>query len=116
MKMRYEVKKIAKIVDEVITFFLFNYAEEASVELKCREDVSFIKFKFSPVELDEKEFKKLEKKFSAERQPELENYYWQLAGETEDENEISLVAMMCDTCKMSLSGKTLEIELTRKLK
>lgn len=112
--MRYEVKKIAKIVDEVITFFMFNYATEASVELKCGEDVSYIKFKFSPVEMDTEEFEKLKTKFSAERQPELENYYWQLTGETEDENEISLVAMMCDTCEMSLSGKILEIELTRK--
>lgn len=114
--MTYEVKKIAKIVDEVLTFFMYNYEAEALIDIKCRDKTAYMNFKFTPVTIDETEFEKLLKRFSSKRQSELENYYWQLAGETEEDNEISLVAMMCDTCEMRRQGDTLEISLTRKQK
>ena len=114
--MIYEIKKIAKIVDEVMTFFMFNYDSEAVIEVKCKDSTAHMKFKFTPVRMKEDEFEKLKKRFGSARQPELENYYWQLAGETEEDSEISIVAMMCDTCDMQLSGNTLEMELTRKRK
>lgn len=113
--MKYEIKKIAKIVDEVITYFMFNYGAESLIEIKCRNKVTHMKFRFSPVDIGEKEFKKIEKHFAVSRHPELENYYWQLAGEVEDNNEITLVGMMCDTCTMHLNNNILDMELTRKL-
>lgn len=112
--MMYEIKKIAKIVDEVMTYFMFNYNCEALIEVKRSDHTAIMKFKFEPVRMENDEFEKLQKRFCSVRQPELESYYWQLAGETEEDNEISLVAMMCDNCEMKLSGTVLEMELIRK--
>lgn len=111
-----EIKKVAKIVDEVLTFFMFNYNSEAAIDVRCKDNVFYLKFRFSPLDIGKKELEQLEQKFTASRQPELESYYWQLAGETEADNEISLVAMICDTGKIQLEDKTLKIELTRKVK
>lgn len=74
-----------------------------------------MRFTFSPVALSDEALDKLRIHLSGKRRPELEDYYWQLAGESEDNREIRLVAMMCDHCEMQQHDGTLTVELTRLL-
>ncbi|MCK9266195.1 hypothetical protein M0P98_04835 [bacterium] len=113
--MKDEIKKIGKIVEEVITFFMYNYEVESNIEIKYKEKVIYMTFRFFPVNINEKELIKLKKRFPVSRRPEMENYYWHLAGEVEDSSGVTLVCMMCDTCDMKVDNKTLMVELTRKI-
>lgn len=55
----------------------------------------------------------LREKLSADRSPELEDYYWQLAGELEDSNELGLVAKMCDKAEVEFKSGVLTIQIVR---
>lgn len=113
--MKHEVKKIAKIVDEILTYFLIQFNASATLNLQ-RDAAGFqLSFTFTPVALKAEAFAALEKRLTGKRQPELEDYYWQLAGESEDHSELRLVAMMCDACEINLNDDTLTLKLTRRL-
>ena len=112
--MKHEIKKIAKIVDEILTYFLIHFNASVTLDLQ-RDDTAFrLRFTFTPVSMDAEAFAALNKRLTGKRQPELEDYYWQLAGESEDHSELRLIAMMCDTCDMTLKDGTLALELTRR--
>lgn len=44
----------------------------------------------------------------------MEEYYWELTGDTEGENELSLVGMMIDSVDIILEEDILVIEVKRK--
>ncbi|HSW61333.1 MAG TPA: hypothetical protein VLJ60_11065 [bacterium] len=94
--MRYEVKKITKMIDEVLTFFIYNYNSCAKVDLICQADGYRIGFDFPGLQITDDEFNRIKKLLKAKRDPSLANYYWQLTGEIEDDAELYLVAIMAD--------------------
>ncbi len=81
--MKHEIKKIARIVDEIVTHFLYSL-ESPRFELTYseEEDVFVLAFTFHGVQLTPDAIARLRKKLRGDRQPELEDYYWQLMGET----------------------------------
>ena len=114
--MKHEIKKIAKIVDEVLTYFMVRFDAAADIRVERLPGLFRLRFEFAPVAIGDEDLQRLEKRLGGRRQPELEDYYWQLAGETEDNSEIRLVAMMCDTGTVERRGETLVVELTRRVK
>lgn len=113
--MKHEAKKIAKIVDEILTFFLFNYQARSQIKVEPTADEYRITFTFSGVAMSESEFAALSDRLVVKRQPELEDYYWQLAGETDDSNEMSIVGMMCDSIDIARDGSTVTLKMLRKV-
>ena len=111
--MKHEAKKIAKIVDEILTFFLFNYNARSEIRVEPAPHEYRITFTFCDVDMTDEELTALRDRLSVERQPELEEYYWQLTGETDDSNEMSVVAMMCDSVHMTRDGTTVTISVVR---
>lgn len=113
--MRHEVKKITKIIDEIMTYCLFNYdAMLADLSVNRNSDAWRLEFIFTGIELSPDELSALQKKLKNRRNHELEDYYWQLTGEIEDSNELELVAMMSDEVAISYEESKLTIELVRK--
>ncbi len=112
--MRYEVKKITKMIDEVTNYFLFNYRCKTKIEVIPEKSGYTINFFFEGLELEEKEMKKLLEIMGSGRDTSLANYYWQLTGEIENDNELYLIAMMCDDVKIEQQKKGLSIMLSRK--
>ncbi|HDT11785.1 MAG TPA: hypothetical protein ENN58_03510 [bacterium] len=113
--MRYEIKKITKMIDEVTNYFLFNYRCNIKIDVIRSKDEYVIGFLFDKLHLDEKELKRLSVMMKPGRDPSLTNYYWQLTGEIEDDNELSLVAMMCDDVKIKQLDDGLSFTLIRKI-
>jgi hypothetical protein len=113
--MKHEVKKIMKIADEVMTVCMFKYQPDKSdfTAARCESGYDLI-FRFSGVSLRDDDVAYLRDKLSADRNPELEDYYWQLAGEIENSNELYLVSLMSDLSEVSYDGDTLSIHLSRK--
>lgn len=110
-----ETKKITKMIDEITNFFLLKYKCEIIIHLIPREGEHEIKFLLKGVHPDDKEFNALQDLLDSERDPSLSSYYWQLAGEVEDGNELAVVAMMCDTIKPERSDDGLVVTLIRKI-
>lgn len=111
--MKHEVKKVAKIVDEMLTYFMVNYEAAAVVRVQRTAEGFRLHFSFRPVAIEDAELERLRRRLGAQRQPELEDYYWQLAGQAEGNNEIRLVAMMCDTGIVRRRGEGITVTLTR---
>jgi hypothetical protein len=113
--MRHEAHKIGKIVDEIVTYFLHGYGAETTMRVTPKADRYEMHFRFDNVSISEEEFAELDKLLVVKRQPELEDYYWQLAGEIDTGNELMLIGMMCDELKLSRDGTTVSLDLVRKV-
>jgi hypothetical protein len=111
--MRHEVKKIAKIVDELITFFFLRKTHVMGIEIKDIEDHYEITITNDCRNLDNDEIDSIKKLFSVQRQREMEEYYWQLTGEADTDTELTLVGIMIDKVDISVSDEKLVIKLTR---
>lgn len=111
--MKNEAKKISKIVDELLTYFLHHYNCSSHVSVIPGTRGYTITMKFSDVSMTTNEFEKLKARLVVRRQPELEDYYWQLAGEVEGSNEMGLVGMMCDSIEIERDGKAIQLTLLR---
>lgn len=113
--MKHELKKVLRIADEVmaVCMYKFDPAHTEFAAEKC--DAGYdLKFRFASVSLTDEDLSDLREKLSAERNPELEDYYWQLAGEVENSNELYLVALMSDLAEVCYDGNILAIHLSRK--
>ncbi len=113
--MKHEAKKIAKIVDEILTYFLFNYNARSEIRVEPAPGEYRITFTCFGVDMSDAEFAALSDRLVVKRQPELEDYYWQLTGETDDSNEMSIVAMMCDSIDIARDGTTITLTMVRKV-
>ena len=113
--MKHESKKIAKIVDEMLTYFLFNYNARSEIRVEPAVGEYRITFTCTGVDMSDEEFAALSNRLVVDRQPELEDYYWQLTGELDDSSEMSLVGMMCDSIDVTRDGSTVTLTMVRKV-
>lgn len=112
--MKHEIKKISKIVDEIITYFVYEL-ECSTLELRYEgsETACILDFSFHGIELSRDAFNQLRRALRGDRQPELEDYYWQLMGNTEESGALALVSMMVDNAELKYEGDTIRLSLRR---
>ncbi|RKD30573.1 hypothetical protein BET03_04345 [Thermohalobacter berrensis] len=93
--MNKEKKRIASIINELIYFLLKNNATNINIEIKDKEKFTIveltIKDKFY---IDKKEIRELKEKLDIPRVEEIEEYYWQLAGNIEGKESLFLIGNM----------------------
>lgn len=111
--MRHEVKKISKMVDELTTFFLEHEAKSLKVHVENFIDKEVIIVE--AVALDDIKLcvKRLNRFLSYPRECEMEEYYWELAGETEHSEELGLVGIMIDEANIGYEEDKILLELIR---
>ena len=112
--MRHEVKKISRIVDELVTFFLRKDTDEVDVSIKRSTEQTVIRLIVHGTHFDSDFITHLEESLNIQRQHEIEEYYWQLAGETDCDTEITLVGAMVDSATIGEIDGDLCIEMIRK--
>lgn len=112
--MKHEIKKLSKMIDEAVTYFMRNYdCFDIDVSVR-RDDGAFIlRFTMENIDISHQEIDALRKRLMSKRRPEVEDYYWQLTGQTEDSNQLRLVAMMCDEVDVSYQNRSLLLRLRR---
>lgn len=111
--MRHEVKKISRIVDELVTFFLKRDSKDLEIGIRRLEDRTVMRLVVRDCELEPGLADQLSEVLNIQRQYEVEEYYWQLAGENDCESEISLVGTMVDFAVVETDNGNLIMELTR---
>jgi hypothetical protein len=107
----HEIEKNVKIIDELIIYlfnkgyhvfdFNLNFKPEASVITITVEDTS------------QELMKIIKEDIHIERDEELEDYGWELLGESCESREIICVGMLVDKMDLSFDGKNTKIELYR---
>ena len=111
--MRYETKKICKIVDELTTMFLKEDTNEVDFKIIKSPEQTIIRIVDHDTRYSDAQIEHLRKTLNNQRLFEVEEYYWKLAGENE-EDELTLVSAMIDTATVTKQDGNLMIELIRK--
>ena len=111
--MRHEIKKISKIVDELTTLFLRDDTNEVDFKIITGEDRTIIKIVDYNTKYSDRTINHLRTTFNRQRQYEIEEYYWQLACENDDDEEITLIGAMIDTAIVEKRDGNLYLELVR---
>ena len=114
--MKHEVKKITKIIDEILTFCVYNMDPRRSEMVLEKTDNAFtVVHTFYDVSISAEELAEIRRQLGTKRNHELEDYYWQLTGEIENSSELDLVGMMSDEAVVEYENEKLIISLIRKL-
>lgn len=111
--MRFEKKKLAKMIDELSSYCLAHDARTIKIELINRSDKHLLNLYAEGIKLSEKEFKSMSNKIKADREVEMEEYYWSLVGDCVTQDELSLVASMTDEAVAEMEGDVLQVKLVR---
>lgn len=111
--MKYEIQKISKIVEELIDFFYSHSTKKVNISLDDTGDVFIIEVQSDKVICSDNKIKKLRELLNVQRQREIEEYYWQLAGSDLEGDEYNLVGMMVDEAEIDFNDSFLKIRLVR---
>lgn len=112
--MRHEIKKVCKIVDELTTFFLCEDTNEVDFKVISNPDHTIIRIVDYNTHFPDSYIDYLRVTFNSQRQTEIEEYYWTLAGNNDEENEMTLVGAMIDSATIEKRDGNLYLELIRK--
>lgn len=110
---QHEVKKISKIIDELITFFFLKKTNKMNIEIEDLKDHYEITIVNDCCDFTPEKIEIMKSLFNVQRQREVEEYYWRLAGETDYESELSLVGIMIDDAKIEFNGDKMIVKLIR---
>lgn len=111
--MQHEVKRITRIVDDTLTLFMVNNAEEMDVKIKKDIDKTMISFIYFNCNLSDVYIEKLRKNLNIQRQHEIEEYCWRLTGENETNEDLYLAGAMVDQADVFTKDGNLHINLIR---
>ena len=107
----HEIKKVSKSFDELITFLLMKEYDKIICEINSLDDRIVITLKVNNLREDDCEV--LSDALSSERNESLEEFGWELLGESEDSTELELIGALFDEFELDLDNGTTTIELTR---
>jgi hypothetical protein len=111
--MKHERLKVSKMVAELMNYLF--YMGSTYIDIKYQETDEYYEIICkSNFEHDcEKKIEKLNKLLKTSKREEMEEYYWTLTGDSDVANELALVGMMVDKCKVQYEGNDIKITLYR---
>lgn len=112
--MKHNKKRIMKIVDEITTHLYWIGAKDINIRIQEVDDKFKITFKSDYLPEKKKKIKKLIDALKrCDKQQEMEEYYWELVGDCDIDNELSLIGMMVDEAELEIEEDHLELILIR---
>lgn len=111
--MKHDIKKVSKIIDELSTFCLMHGTSTMNIKVENNDDHFKISFDLNCIDYEDKKVARLEKLLNIPRQTEMEEFYWELTGESDHDSELSIVGMMIDKVEFIKKDKSLKIILYR---
>lgn len=111
--MRHETKKISKIVDELTTLLLKDDTDEVDFKIKKEEDKTIVNIVDYNTKYSDEDVIDLLECFNVQRQHEIEEQYWQLVGESDNDSELTIIGAMIDESNVYIKDNNLHIELIR---
>lgn len=104
--------KSIKLISELAAFVFKAGGNEFNIDFKAKNGEIKITIESNIKNLNQSCLKTLED-LDTERQIEVEEYYWELAGESDHYPELPLVGMMIDKAEYSYENDLLKISVYR---
>jgi len=111
--MKFKFEKNIKIINELIVYYHKLGNSDVHIDLTCDKNNSYFKISGTILNLSQKELDDLNKTLNAPRQHEIEQYYWNLTGESESDLELSLIGMMVNDAVVTYVDNVLTITIVR---
>lgn len=111
MKLRYE--KNIRILNDLMGYCHFLGANSFTVGFELRGAQSTISIDAGIAHMPQENIDHLRRILNMPRQPEIEQNYWNLSGEEEIDDELSLAGMMVDTAEVNYQNGRLYIVARR---
>ncbi|MCL2637337.1 MAG: hypothetical protein FWD48_03105 [Oscillospiraceae bacterium] len=111
--MKLEFEKKMKMASDLLSYCHLHGATEYNLDIKLNDDSATFVVKASPAKISDEDIEELRKHLGAPRQREVEQDYWELIGNSEEECEMTLIGMMCDEAEVVLEEDELTITVVR---
>ena len=111
--MKFKIEKNLRIVNELIAYFNKLGSSDVHIDLSSDNENSYFNIYGEVTDITNEEISYLINTLNTPRQHEVEQYYWNLSGESEYDSEMTLVGMMINKAKVSYEEKMLKISLVR---
>ncbi len=111
MKLRYE--KNIRVLTNLMGYCRLLGAQNFSVDFTMDGSVSVIEVRAGIAAVDSACLAELSKTLNIPRQREVEQYYWNVSGEEEIDDELALVGMMVDRAAVQYANGVLTIRCER---
>ena len=115
--MKHEKMRLVKMLDEILFFSLMHDSTEVDINIKIDKEKYIIEFEDNSKGISKKTIEKMIELTNVEKQPEMEEYYWELTGQQEYDSEFTLVGLMSDKVDINYDPeKGMSLTLYRNLK
>ena len=116
--MKHVEKRIARMVDELVTFFTAIGGDDISIRLTKKEDQYMLQMTSTYDPAMRKKVDNLYKTLNAPKNQGLEEFYWELAGESAfgHDSELHLIGQMIDSAQIDIEDGLVSIRLYKSLK
>lgn len=112
--MKHIRQRNARIAEELILFAYRYGAKNINLNINNEDSEILITLEATNVNLPFEILETINNLLSVPRCNEVEEYYWNLTGESDIDCELSVIGAMCDKFKITLNDNKLKIKLTRK--
>lgn len=111
--MKFKIEKNLRIINELMACCYHLGSTDVNVHVTNTEEDTTINISATIDSVSDSSLTKLRETLNTQRQHEVEQYYWHLGGESEVDDELSLVGMMIDKAIISYESGILKMELIR---
>ena len=108
----HELKKGCKIVDEIVLYLMKNGHRKLNVNIDKNSDIFLVEITTDKCE--DWLIEKIENNINKERELEVEEYGWELMGESDAQSELGLVGLLVDRVEVIQSQNETKFKLIRK--
>ena len=112
--MKFRIEKNLRILSELITFYHKQNCDDVKIDVKTEEGLSFFRISGRIDNFSDEQLESLNTVLNIPRQHEVEQYYWNLGGNTELDCELSLVGVMVDNALIEYKDNILTLSIHRK--
>lgn len=99
----HELKKGCKIVDELLLYLMKHGHHKVDISVDKTEDRLIIEM--TTDRCDDELLEKMDSYINNERELEVEEYGWELMGESDAQSELGMVGLLIDSLEIDNSGE-----------
>lgn len=112
--MKHTRQRNMRIAEELILLSYKFGAEDINLNIKHMNNQTIIQIEANYVEINEETIESIKNLLSIQRSSEMEEYYWNLTGESDIDCELTLIGLMTDSAEIELvDGNILKIKVYR---
>lgn len=112
--MKFKFEKNIRIISELIAYFHNLGINDIHIDMGTNESNSYFYISGVIENLPKDKLEYLNTILNTPRQHEVEQYYWNLNGESDYDSELCLVGVMIDEVDITYIDNTLKIKILRK--